>query len=328
MDRIVNGLLAIVVITNGLSEHFKQSANAWISEFGIGKDLFFCGPKAALLSSGIPVEGIIDYVDPPNSGRFFHINQKKLHASQAMKTDYVYLAHDRFIPPPGFKALLENAIRSSFPDFGCVPVLNLNGSPALNDLRLRTSTLAVPLEHALMCNGRLACDARSSQASSQLAINGGQFFIRRELADMLSRPLRWVEMEDDVLSHDLQNHVGKWVTDTHLISLVSRQPLLSNIPLSVKLRYLFYRIFCNALASLLQIFVPAKRYISVGQCLSISRLDEIHTNGVCLVDPLHKSCSSEWLPSSLEKTMVRVRLRSGGRKWEQVIETKIGWELK
>ncbi len=324
----MNGILAIVVITNGLPVHFKRSAAAWMSECRIGKDLFFCGPRAALLSGGIPAGGIIDYIEPPNSGRFFHINQKKHHAVKAMQTDYVYLVHDRFVPPNGFRAHVESAIQSTSPDFGYVPVLNSDGSPALNELRLRTSTLYSALDDALLHNGRLACDAKSSWASSQLAINGGQFFIRRALADMLARPLRWVEMEDDVLSHDLRHHFGKLVTEAHLISLVTRRPPVANISWSVQLRYYFYRILCNTLALLLQKVFPAKQYISVGQSLSISELDKIITSGVCLVDPLHKSCSSEWLPSSLEKTMVRARIRSDGRKWQQVIETKFGWDLK
>jgi hypothetical protein len=314
-------LIAIAVITNGDSAHFARTSRLWFAEgFVPGRTLFFCGPRSRLVAQGIDDVSIIDYLDPPYYRNNFHINHKKRFACQAIDAKYIYLVHDRFFPQKGLLSTLSLALAVEDIDFGAVDVDNPDGTPALRELRLKRAAVSVPLESALVPLGRLVCDSADPAASDNIAINGGQFFLRKTLAVHLNRAMRWVEMEDDVLSHDLRTANGRWITGCRLTTGVYRLESSYGYAWGTKLKYFLYRITCNALAAL-------TNSISVGQRLDRQQLEGHLADQVLLVDPLHKTTSSDFLPSSLEKLMARARIASNGKCWTKVVKHRLGWKL-
>lgn len=314
-------LIAIAVITNGNSINLIRTSQQWISDgFIPGYTLFFCGPRQRLIEQGIDAASVVDYVDPPYYLNNFHINDKKRTACDAIDAKYIYLVHDRFLPKKGLFNSLTQALADEDIDFGAVDVDNEDGTPALRELRLRNAAALSELESALQPLGRLTCDATDSAANGCIAVNGGQFFLRKSMAIHLVRPMRWMEMEDDVLSHDLRTARGLWIKGCGLITLVPRLAPDFEHSQSSRLKYLIYRVICNILAAI-------AGSVSVGQRLNRQQLEGHLTGQVFLVDPLHKIASSDVLPLSLEKLMTRARILSNGKSWVSVEKHRLGWKL-
>lgn len=317
-----NRLISVVVITNGNNHNLFRVFSGWISDgFVLGENLFFCGPKVNLLKNGISEVGIIDYLDPPYYLNNFHINHKKRKACEAIEAEYIYLVHDRFFPKIGLLNTLTQLLHEKKGiDFGAVDVDNEDGTPALRELRLRNSSVSQDLESALESIGRLTCTAKDLSASSQVAINGGQFFIRKAMTRYLDRPLRWVEMEDDVLSHDLRSARGLWISDSCLITVAPRCVPNFKYSQGTKFKYKIYQIFCNIIASI-------TFSLSVGRKIENKKLKNMLSGKYLLIDPLHKIYASDFLPSSLEKIMTRARIASNGASWSEIKKHTLGWKL-
>jgi hypothetical protein len=314
-------LFAVVIITNGKSNLFVDNADAWIAEgFVPGITLFFCGPMESLIKQGVAVDSIIDYTDPPYYLNNFHINHKKYLACESVNASYIYLVHDRFFPQKGLLEKLTNVLEKNQYDFGALDVNNLDGSPALRELRLKKHTTINKLESALEPLGRLVCAKTCPQASDSIAINGGQFFIRKNLSHHLKRPLRWVEMEDDILSHDLLYQRGYWVSECRLVTVVPRISSSTGYNRITRLKYFCYIALCNLLAKI-------SGSLSVGYRVDSETLTYLTSREVLLIDPFHKITSSDFLPSSLEKIMARARVLSDGKAWSRINRHPLGWKL-
>lgn len=314
-------LIAVIVITNGNSNNYRLISNSWTTEgFIAGETFFYCGPRLRLLANGIAEKSIIEYEDLPYYGSYFHINHKKLGACEAVKATYIYLVHDRFIPKTGFLNTLSNVLSGERYDFGAVDVLNPDGTVALSELRLKESVLSLDLDKALELLGRLTCSKEDSRASKQVAVNGGQFFLRKTYSKYLKRPMRWIEMEDDILSHDLQFAKGVWVSRCKLITLAPRNAPIYQDSLSLKLKYYLYKCMCNLIARM-------TGSVSVGENIDQDKLIKLVTTGVLLIDPLHKVTSSDFLPSTLEKLMARARILCSGTHWSNIVKHPLGWKL-
>jgi hypothetical protein len=318
---VVSPLIAVAVITNGDSVHFALTSRQWCAEgFVPGRTIFFCGPRARLVAQGIDAASIIDYVDLPYYRNNFHINDKKRAACKAIDAKFIYLVHDRFFPQRGLLDTLTRALADNDIDFGAVDVDNPDGTPALREHRLKRAAVNVDIGSALEPLGRLACDKADPAASKHIAINGGQFFLRKALAAHLDRPMRWVEMEDEVLSHDLRAARGGWIPGCRLVTAVPRLAPNFGHAYGTKLKFFVYRIACNMLAAM-------TNSISVGQHLDRLKLERGLADHILLVDPLHKITSTDFLPSSLEKIMTRARVESNGKCWARVDKLRFGWKL-
>ena len=318
---VASPLIAVAIITNGQSSNLMNVMKRWTSEgFVPGITLFFCGPSRTLTKLAVSAEAIIHYVDPPYYPNNFHINHKKHAACNAIAAEYIYLVHDRFIPATGVFNALEKALESREFDFGALDVDNLDGTPALREIRLFQHAVSEKINVALEVPGRLVCSARHPDASDHVAINGGQFFLHKSLIGHLARPLRWVEMEDDVLSHDLSDTRGLWINEATLITLAQRNAPRSDPTYNDKTKYLLYRLICNFIAFLLG-------SISCGCRVDDKKLKHLLSRDFLLVDPLHKATSSQFLPSSLEKLSARARIASNGQAWTNVRKNRLGWKV-
>lgn len=319
MDSIP--LICVIVITNGKSKHLDSVYQKWMNA-GLmpGLDLYVCGPSANLLDAGVSTSCIIDYTDPPYYLQHFHINHKKLFAGKSVLAEYLFFVHDRFYPQIQFLNNLKNQIQCVCPHYGAVTVENFDGSPALHELRIKENILDKSLSLALSQTGRLTCHYNDAQASKQVAINGGEFFIKKSLLHKLARPMRWVEMEDDILSFDLKENIGLWIDSAKLITINKRQPPHLGHRRGYGFKVKIYGFICNLIA------VVTKSY-SVGKVLSLEDLEKIIDKNISLVDPLHKTTHTDFLPSSLEKIMARARIASNGKSWANISRSILGWKL-
>lgn len=318
----VSPIIAVVVITNGDSTHLIRTFHEWVAEgFVPGSTLFFCGPRLRLLEKRIVDESIVNYVDRPYYRNNFHINDKKRTACDAINAKYIYIVHDRFLPKAGLCDALNDALSRGDVDFGAVDVDNEDGTAALRELRLKRAAAVTDIESAMEPMGRLTCDATDQKASEHVAINGGQFFLRKSLSKYLERPLRWLEMEDDVLSHDLSAFRGLWLKNCGLTTLAYRRAPVPCYSRIIYFKYSLYRAICNILERF------SRTAISVGKKIDKTEMKRLLDKQFVLIDPLHKLGSSEFLPSSLEKLMARARLASHGNAWESVQKCRVGWKL-
>lgn len=329
MDTNLKPLLNVVIVTNGKSPHFQKCLAAWIEtgQFTLGVDLYVCGPVETLLNLQLPQVAVIDFADEPHLGRNFRINAKKLAACNAVTAEYVYLVHDRFIPDPNFRDVVELALASREVDFGAVDVFNTDDSLALGKLCLSSHCLSGSVHDVLEPVGRLIVTDEAPEATGKVAVNGGQFFLRRSLMAFLEAPLRWGEMEDDVLSFDLRNNRGCWIKGTKLRTLVARIPPVKDRTFGTRAKYRTYSFACNAAAILYRILSWRHQVTSVGEKIRSAELDQLITTGLLLIDPLHKNFASDYLPSTLEKLTVRARLKSGGAAWHRIDRKWFGWQL-
>lgn len=311
--------LAIVIITNGKNDSLQQVVDEWIKEtYTLGKDLFICGPKKDLLKNSLfKKESILDYSDPKYNSHLFPINRKKHYAISSLNQEKILLIHDRFIPCKNFKSLLSKNGMSK--KFGSFKVVNLDGSSSIEELRLKKSLLKVSLKDCIRKKGRLVCPKEHNEASNHIAINGGQFYLSKELANYLKRPLRWMEMEDDILSWDLKSYQGEFISLPYLINLRSKPKYVSN---SNRIReYVFY--IYAVLTFFAKFFI--KNGVSLNEKLSSKEL--LSRKEIFLVDPLHKPCHSDEFLNSVEKLSVRLRLESNGLRPLNIIKTKFGWKI-
>ena len=330
MDSSLLPLLNVVIITNGRGENIDRCIEEWVThgEFVLGADLYLCGPKDILLEKRVPESAIIEFNDEPGLGRNFRINAKKHAACSALKSEYVYLVHDRFVPSTDFRAVVEAALADRDVDFGAVDVLNQDGTLALGELRLQEHCLDSELDEVMEEKGRLIVIADNADASDRLAVNGGQFFLRRSLTKRLLAPLRWGEMEDDVLSFDLRNEKGIWIKGAALVTLVHRIPPAVYSGFRIASRYGLYAVGCRMGALLLKLITPGMPVTSVGTRTDKKKLASYISTGVVLVDPFHKTFASDYLFSTVEKLSVRARLQSTGHAWDQIERKWFGWILK
>lgn len=323
-------LLSFIIVTNGKGSHIKECIRAWAlhPDFEFGLNLYFCGPESLLSKHGVSSTAIIDYADGKYYGANFLINNKKLLACSSVNSEFIYLLHDRFIPGPNLRFTIETQLTFGDIDYGAIDVLNADSTLALGELRLRNDLFNGSIDKALSKLGRLIVDVSHPSASPQIAINGGQFFIRTALSRYLERPLRWGEMEDDILSFDLREFSGKWIAGTHLITLTPRIAPVYRKNAIPAIKYFWYRIATFVLAALFRCFVFKHSVLAVGSFFSVGALDIFIERGLILIDPLHKVFASDFLPASLEKVMVRGRLRTEGHYWRNVCRAWYGWRLE
>lgn len=320
----------VVIVTNGRGDNIDRCIQEWTAreQFFLGADLYLCGPKDVLLEKCVPESAIIEFNDEPGFGRNFRINAKKYTACSALKSEYVYLVHDRFVPTSNFRKTMEAALALRNVDFGAVDVLNQDGTSALGELRLQDRCLDLEFDEVMEKKGRLIVVAEDPRASGRVAVNGGQFFLRRSLMKYLLTPLRWGEMEDDVLSFDLRNEKGTWIEGAHLVTLAHRIPPVTHSGFWIASRYGLYSLGCHMGALLLKLITPGMPVTSVGARTDKKKLDSYISSGVVLVDPFHKTFASDYLMSTVEKLSVRARLRSAGQAWHQIERKWFGWVLR
>ena len=168
--------LSVVIISSGINPHLNECLREWCIDFTLGEDLFICGPEKSLktISYEVPSNAIIDF--DSNSNYSFPINRKKKTAFDNIDSNYLYIVHDRFYPSLGFKDDLLSLLNDTSPDFGAVDTYNLDGSLSLSELRVRNSVLHKTNNEFLLESGRSSCLRGDPDASSNIALNGGQFF--------------------------------------------------------------------------------------------------------------------------------------------------------
>jgi hypothetical protein len=205
-------------------------------------------------------------------------------------------------------------------DYGSVDVVNSDGTPALTELRLKKKSAATDVLSALEEKGRMSCSKNDDEASDYIVVNGGQYFIRKELHHFLNRPMRWFEMEDEILSHDMKSKRGTWISGTHLVSVSKRMAPYINYSKMTDISYFLYSVVCNIIGFVFNM-------LSVGKQINNKDIGSLIKHDIFLVDPLHKEYASDYLPTTLEKVMTRVRLITCGRSPENVFRTIYGWRI-
>lgn len=319
-------LITFLMVTNGRSPHLRESLNRWSSVATPGKDFFVCGPAEHLRAFGLIPPCVVDYPDIPGEGLFFGINRKKSAGASTVPGQYVYILHDRMLPPDDIIEVLHRHLSSGRYRFGAMNVDNTDGSASLRPLRVDRRITDASLDEALNRRvrfGVLACDAH---ASEHVALNGTQFFLHRDLLHHLERPLRWCEMEDDILSHDLIGAAGLWITDATLTSCVTKRLGQPQPHYRALYKRLAYTALC--LRSWLAIRRQGHRNILMSvRYQSKASLQQRLGHELFLIDPLHKFSASDVLPSSLERIMARARLLSEGHRFNNVSKVEHGWRL-
>lgn len=322
--------VAVLIITNGRGDNIKRSLKHWGLQFELGVNLFVCGAKEILQTLTIADSAIIDFQDPSDTYPSFHINQKKYVAGLGVKARYLFFVHDRFYPHEDFKLVFEECLRLEQPDFGAVTVYNLDNSLALGELRVKQDVITMrSIEEALLIRGRITVSANSSNRSEHIGLNGGQFFIKSELVELLSRPMRWVEMEDDILSFDLLPYKGVWINDTNLYTISYRvAPSNSCDTIITKTKYKLYGYLCKCLALIVRLLYNDGCVLSTMDKLSSDVIAKvINSNNFHLVDPMHKMTATEFLPATLEKITALCRLYSKGVYPKHLTKTYYGWRM-
>lgn len=319
-------LITFLMVTNGRSPHLKDSLARWASVVTPGKDFFVCGPAAQLRTLALPEQAIVDHPDSPEEGQFFRINFKKCTGAQRVPGQYVYLLHDRLLPPTDIVDVLTRHVSTGHYQFGALDVNNPDGSPSLRDMRLDQRVLPLSLNEAMRRFVRLGVSAQDAHTSEHVALNGAQFFLRRDLIHHLERPLRWFEMEDDVLSFDLRNASGIWISETALTTCVVKRMGKAQPVYMRWIKRVAYTPMCLHAWMAVQLNGHHNVALSVLP-LSERALQNRLTGELLLIDPLHKITATDVLPTSLEKLMARARLMSNGRLFGNVTKVKHGWRL-
>lgn len=329
----MNKLISVVIVTNASSPHLITIIEKWKEQFTLGTDLFLCGPLESLSRQKIDPSAIINYVDPEDQYPFFRINEKKYLAGLSRDSRYIYFVHDRFYPAPGFRDILVQQLDATGPDYGAADVFNADGTPSLTELRLKKTIISGKLVSSLLLPGRLVLKQNATDSSDRVAINGGQFFLRNDHLHVLNRPLRWSEMEDDVLSYDLKDFVGCWISGSNLISVIHKVSGDHGNSPAVLIRYFLYRQLCNILKALMYFYLKISQHaefcLSVGGRLSlrtVEKLDSVHC--IALLDPCHKIYATQFLSLSLEKLLALCRLKSEGKFPRTLTKTFYGWLIR
>jgi hypothetical protein len=320
-------LITFLMVTNGRSPHLSDSLQRWSQVATPGQDFFVCGPADALEPFGLPPSAIVDHPDTHGEGQFFRINHKKLCGARQVPGRFICILHDRMQPPADIVAVLHRHLSTGRYRFGAMNVNNVDGTASLRPLALDRRITAHSLDDALSRKQRLGVPAHHRHASAHVALNGAQFFLHRDLLHHLERPLRWFEMEDDVLSFDLIGEPGIWVTDATLTSCVTKELGQPQASLLAWLKRAAYAVLCA------RAWLAVRREGHRNTVLSVARLSrqELHArlaDELYLIDPLHKLTASDVLPSSLERLMVRARLISGGQRFNSITKAAHGWRLR
>lgn len=297
----------VVVITSGLNKNLDFVINEWERFFQLGVNLFLCGPEK-LLGKSFPIDSIIHYDENVRNGCFFNINKKKHTALKTVKFEYSLVVHDRFYPANDFKYIFNDFLLVNNPDFGGLDIYNVDGTLSLTELRLKKYCLDNHLSESLNKKGRLVTCVSDLTASNRIGINGGAFFINNKSISILNRPFRWSEMEDDVMSFDLQLQKGLWFSTSNLFTIVQKNiPFQSDFKnYKLTLKYYFYGIFCSLLSKLLNIcYFKKSFFVSVSSKFDLNILDD--KSHFFIVDPIHKFYSAEHLISAPEKVLCRLR---------------------
>ena len=317
--------LAIVMITNGIGGNLLKSLAFWSSQFTFGFDLFISGPEDILRNCAIPSCAIINYKDKDEEYPFFEINKKKYLGGIHVKAEYIYFVHDRFYPKEDFRQTITIILNNYKPDFGAADVFNEDGSLSIVELRIKKEVLQLSLVDALLSSGRIIC---TNESTSHVAVNGGQFFLKSNLLHLLQRPLRWLEMEDDILSFDLIPYNGIWIHSTSLFTLVHRAPPKINKYQMIKTKviYCIYILGCNIIMSCLKKFIKSYPVLSVGQQPTTKMIYESLDSGGCnLIDPFHKMTATSFIPLTVEKFISLCRICSNGTSPTKLHKTNYGW---
>jgi hypothetical protein len=319
--------LSVVIISNGTNSNLKECLIEWNKDFKLGVDLYICAPKHSLENCPyiIPNNAILDFSTESNFS--FPINAKKRIAFDKINSSYIYFIHDRFIPSIGFKNEMLFNINRFQPDFGATDIYNTDGSISLSELRVRNCLLGKTIDDFLLEVGRSSCLKEDDNASELIALNGGQFFLRRNVSHVLERPMHWGEMEDDLMSLDLRPFKGCWFQQPYLVTLTHRvlpsTNIVENNRLKAKLK--LYGLLCYSLKLIL--------YFSKYNIISISEVEDysvIFNENGCdffIVDPFHKRFTAEYYSSSLEKFTARLRYYTNGTQDFSVSKTFLGWRI-
>lgn len=326
-NNIHTSSFAVVIITNGTSLHLDDVISCWLKNFELGVDLFLCGPVVTLKNL-YTEDSIIDYDEHVVSDSFFSINKKKQLPFERLKFDYLFILHDRFIPNYNFKKEFQNIIDLYNPDYGGVDVFNLDGTPSLKKLTLNDNFKNLSINDALSNKGRLVVNVNDSLSSNIIALNGGAFFLKTSLSYIFNRPLRWSEMEDDVMSFDLKEYNGIWVDTTFLKTVINKK--ISRISFLKKiyfdLKFFLYGAFCRILFSIILLFNKNRlSYYSITDSINLNNLSCMEN--FYLVDPLHKFYSATYFHSAPEKLLCRLRVELGIERPIRVVKNTLGWEF-
>lgn len=320
-------IFSVVIITNGLGDNLEFVLPYWCKEFTYGIDLFLCGPQKNLINL-VPQKAIIDYDEiinkEKNEMKFFSINQKKFFATQNVNTEYIFLVHDRLFPSEDFKKTVEKRLTRSEPDFGSCDIVNISGEISVTELRLKKNILNLSLTDALFIESRLVCNKNNKLSSDKIAINGGAFFIKTTLSKLLTRPMKWSQMEDDILSFDLMNYNGIWIEDTNLITKDLKGNINKQYGFSLKVKYLIYYLVCLILKYTVKLTRNKYKIYTISE--NISDFNLLNQNFI-LIDPLHRMYDTNLFKSTLEKVMTRMNVLSNGYLPIKILKTKLGWKF-
>jgi hypothetical protein len=319
-------LITFLMVTNGRSPHLRASLDRWFAVAKPGEDFFVCGPAEQLKPFGLAPSSVVNYPDSPDEDPFFCINKKKSLGAGAVPGQYVYILHDRMLPPDDIFEVLYQHLSSGRYRFGAMNVDNTDGSASLRPLRVDRRIIGASLDDALNRRMRFGVPDSDPHASEHVALNGAQFFLHRDLLHHLERPLRWFEMEDDILSHDLMEDAGIWITDATLTSCVTKKLGQPQPGYQALVKRAGYTALC--LRSWLAVRRQGHRNILMSvRHQSSPSLRQRLGQELFLIDPLHKFAASDVLPSSLERTMARARLLSEGHRFNKVSKVEHGWRL-
>lgn len=318
--------LSVIIISNGLGPNLKNCMEKWSLHFKLGFDLYVCGPKQVIMDDvdfNYDETSIIDFSSSSNFS--FPINKKKKIAFDSVNSEYVYFVHDRFLPGDNFREEILALLNRYKPDFGAVNVYNSDGSLSLSELRLKSSVLGCDLDDFVLKKGRASCLKENNEASDKIALNGGQFFLRYNKAYILERPMHWGEMEDDIMSLDLIDGKGIWLSSPHLITMVHKNhPRPPQYAFCLKAKIVTY----SALCRLLKFFTLFSKYhvnsISddIDQTILCGRN---HRKGYLIIDPLHLRFFGEYYGASLEKYTTALRYYTNGKFDFSVKKIRLGW---
>lgn len=321
-------LLAVVIISHGSGVFFSRALIEWQKEFEPGIDLFVCGPKSNFSKFDVPKSAVIDFLDHDIKNRFFEINRRKLTAGMYLGHTYILFVHDRFLPSRGFKSALSENLITEAPDFGGLDVNNLDLSPSLRELRLRHDMIGINIDKALDKLGRLVIPKVSQGASSHVAVNGGAFFINRRVLPVLRRPMRWSEMEDDVMSFDLQKYLGSWYESPQLLTQSKKRlPTITKDYSAARLKIYLYSAACRVLKISLRYCFPSVIVLSLSDFYSMRDIARNNSRSFLIVDPYHRAYMGEFYHTSLEKFMAKLRISTNGNRDFKVLKTRWGWAI-
>lgn len=326
----IPNFLAIVLVTNGKGEYIGVALREWIQQFELGIDLFVCGPRINFEKHDLPDRSIINFDDNGLSNRFFEINKKKHAAGLHLQHRYVFFLHDRFLPSGNFRSEIVSRLVKDQPDFGGIDVNNLDSSPSLREIRLKKENLGKRVQEALDHKGRFVTSKFSPEASDKIAVNGGAFFLHRDVFSVLNRSMHWSEMEDDIMSLDLQNYVGVWYETPYLVSQASRSSPLAPSKIKhglYKLKLVLYALICKFISISIRLYLQPVVTASISDYLSMDEIKGMKDRSFFLVDPAHKAYTAEYFHCALEKFMAKLRVATDGKRDFRVKMVYFGWEI-